>query len=53
MPIFSDCDYRVVEETVAELKAQALKEQLDVFPVVDVSMACRRPVELEAEQVIQ
>lgn len=53
MPIFSDRDYRVVEETVAELKAQALKEQLDVFPVVDVSMACRRLVELEAEQVTQ
>jgi hypothetical protein len=53
MPIFSDNDYRVVEETVAELKAQALKEQLDVFPVVDVSMACRRLVELEAEHVTQ
>lgn len=53
MPIFSERDYQVVEETVAELKAQALKEQLDVFPVVDVGMACRRLVEIEAEQIIQ
>ena len=53
MPIFSENDYLVVEDTVAELKAQARKEQLDVFPVVDVSMACRRLVELEAERIAQ
>jgi hypothetical protein len=53
MPIFSGRDYQIVDETVAELKAQALKEQLDVFPVVDVSMACRRLVELEADQITQ
>jgi hypothetical protein len=53
MPIFSDNDYRIVEDTVAELKAQARKEQLDVFPVVDVGMACRRLVELEAEHITQ
>ena len=53
MPIFSDKDYQIVEDTVAELRAQAKKEELDVYPVVDVSMACRRLVELEAEHIIQ
>lgn len=50
LPIYSANDYRVVDETVAELKAQAAKEELDVFPVNDASMACRRLVSIEIEQ---
>ncbi len=53
MPIFSENDYRIVDDTVAELKAQAKKEQLDVFPVVDVGMACKRLVQFEAEHITQ
>ena len=51
MPIFSSSDYQVVEETIAELRAQAQREQIDVFSVVDVQMASRRLVELEADKV--
>lgn len=47
LPIFSAGDYTTVAETIAELKAQAQKEALDVFPVFDVPMACRRLVQLE------
>jgi hypothetical protein len=53
MPIFTANDYRIVDETVAELTAQAKKEQLGVFPVVDVGSACRRLVERETEHVTQ
>jgi hypothetical protein len=53
MPIFTPNDYRIVDETVAELTAQARKEQLEVFPVVDVGSACRRLVERETDQVTQ
>lgn len=51
MPIFSAADYLVVDETVAEQRAQALREQLEVFPVSDLVMACRRLVEIETDRV--
>ncbi|MBI5718700.1 MAG: hypothetical protein HZC37_13540 [Burkholderiales bacterium] len=53
MPIFTANDYRIVDETVAELTMQASKEQLAVFPVVDVGSACRRLIEKESERVTQ
>lgn len=53
MPIFSSADYLIVDETVAELRAQAQREQLEVFPVFDVAMACRRLVEIETNRAIQ
>ncbi len=49
LPIFSDSEYRVVRETVAELKEQAMKEQLDVFAVSSAADASRRLMEVESE----
>ena len=47
LPIYSAHEYRVAAETVAELREQASKEQLEVFSVPDVLSACRRLVEVE------
>ena len=50
LPIFTAYEYQIADETVAELTAQAEREQLNVFPVVDVSMACKRLVDLEVDR---
>jgi hypothetical protein len=50
LPIYSDQDYRVAAETVAELREQASREQLEVFAVPDVSSACRRLVDIEVSR---
>ncbi|MFT7772477.1 hypothetical protein [Roseateles sp.] len=47
MPIYSNADYLVVDETIAELRAQAQREELEVFSVFDAPMACQRLVDLE------
>jgi hypothetical protein len=49
LPIFSAHDYQVADETIAELQAQAAREDLKVFPVGDAGTACRRLVEFESE----
>jgi hypothetical protein len=49
LPIFSAHDYQVADETIAELQAQAAREDLRVFPVGDAGTACRRLVDFEAE----
>lgn len=49
LPIFSAHDYQVADETIAELQAQAAREDLRVFPVGDAGTACRRLVQFEAE----
>jgi hypothetical protein len=50
LPIYSEQDYRVAAETVAELREQASREQLEVFAVPDVSSACRRLVDVEVSR---
>jgi hypothetical protein len=50
LPIYSEQDYRVAAETVAELREQASREQLEVFSVPDVSSACRRLVDVEVSR---
>jgi hypothetical protein len=50
LPIFTAHEYRLAEETVAELRAQADKEHLSVFSVIDVAAACRRLVDLEIDK---
>jgi len=52
LPIFTAHDYQIAEETVSELQAQASKEDLRVFAVVDASSACRRLIDLEASAEI-
>lgn len=47
LPIYSEQDYRIAAETVAELREQARQEQLEVFSVPDVSSACRRLIDVE------
>lgn len=46
-PIFSDRDYAVVDETVAELSEQAKREDLGVFTATEYEMACERLMSLE------
>jgi hypothetical protein len=48
-PIFSDRDYQVVEETVAELTAEAKREDLGVFTATDPAVACERLIGLEKQ----
>jgi hypothetical protein len=50
LPIYSEQEYRAAAETVAELREQASREQLDVFAVTDVHSACRRLVDLEVDR---
>lgn len=50
IPIYSEQDYRVAVETVAELREQARQEQLQVFSVPDVSSACRRLIDVEVSR---
>jgi hypothetical protein len=47
LPIYTDQQYRIANETVAELREQARREQLDVYAVPDASSACRRLIEAE------
>jgi len=47
MPIYSNADYLIVDETIAELRAQAQREHLEVFSVFDAPMACQRLIGLE------
>jgi hypothetical protein len=50
LPIYSEHDYQVAAETVAELREQASREQLEVFSVPDVSSACRRLIDIEVSR---
>ena len=50
LPIFTAREYEIADQTIAELKAQAEREQLNVLPVVDVAMACRRLIDLEVDR---
>lgn len=47
LPIYSDSEYAIVEDTVGELREQALKENLDVFSAHDAHCACERLMERE------
>jgi hypothetical protein len=47
LPIYTEVQYRIAAETVAELREQAKREQLDVFEVPDASTACRRLLDAE------
>jgi hypothetical protein len=47
LPMYTDSDYVIVEDTVAELKEQAKREELTVFPVSDSLLAGKRLVERE------
>lgn len=50
LPIYTDQDYRIASETVAELREQASKEELTIFTVPDAPTACRRLVAIEVDQ---
>ncbi|SIT45300.1 conserved hypothetical protein [Paraburkholderia ribeironis] len=51
LPIYSDSEYAIVEDTVGELREQALKEKLDVFSAYDAHCACERLMEREVATV--
>ena len=42
LPIYSDAEYAIVDDTVGELREQALKEELEVFAAYDARGACDR-----------
>ena len=52
MPIYSDRDYDRVSDIVAELKLQASKEALGVFPAHDARSASKRLLGLESLSVV-
>lgn len=52
LPIYSAHDYTVASETVAELREQASREELDVFAVFDVQSACRRLIDVEISRAV-
>ena len=47
LPIYTAHDYQLADETVAELRAQAAKEALDVHTAVDASAASQRLIDME------
>jgi hypothetical protein len=53
LPIYSEQDYVIADETVAELSEQASREQLSVFSVVDSMSACRRLLLVESPDAPQ
>lgn len=50
LPIYSSAEYEMVQETVAELRAQASREQLGVCPARDSSEAAKRLIDAEGDQ---
>ncbi|MGI4813669.1 MAG: hypothetical protein ACRYG5_11295 [Janthinobacterium lividum] len=47
LPIYSEREYAVVDDTIAELGEQARREGLDVFPVFDANNASERLISEE------
>ena len=49
LPIYTASEYQIVRETVAELRAQAAKEQIEIFAASDVHAACERLLNKEGD----
>jgi hypothetical protein len=52
LPIYSSAEYEMVKETVAELKAQASREELGVCAARDSTEAAKRLIETEGDQTL-
>jgi hypothetical protein len=52
LPLFSASDYTAVDETIAELREQAKREELHVHSVSDVASASRRLISAEAGALV-